>query len=87
MRRISSFACCLAVLLVLNGCGSLDWLGNPEQDAPLEGQRISILALDRGLTADPAISALPVRLPAPYLNTSWGQAGGNSVMWSTSVSS
>ena len=76
MRGISSFTTCLAVLLALSGCGSSDWLGNPEKDKPLEGQRISILALDRGLTPDPAISALPVRLPAPYLNASWTQAGG-----------
>ncbi len=76
MRRISSFITCLAVLLALSGCSFADWLGRPEEDKPLPGQRISILALDRGLTPDPAISALPVRLPAPYLNASWTQAGG-----------
>ena len=79
MGRITSFALGLAALLLLGGCGLLpDWLGAPESDRPLPGQRVSILALDRGLSADPALSKIRVRLPAPYLNPSRAQAGGTS---------
>ena len=61
----------------LAGCDLLpSWLGESESDPPLPGQRVSILTLDRGLTADRAIADLPVSLPQPFLNESWTQAGG-----------
>lgn len=78
-RRVVTGLAGLAALLLLSGCGVLpDWLGAGETDPPLPGQRVSILALDRGLAPDPAIADLQVRLPQPYLNESWPQAGGTS---------
>jgi outer membrane protein assembly factor BamB len=78
MGPIPRFAAGLAALLLLGGCSWLpDWLGTPDEP-PLPGQRVSILALDRGLTADPALATMEVSLPAPYVNPSWPQAGGTS---------
>ena len=79
MRRISTLSFLIAGLLAVGGCGLLpDWLGVQETDKPLKGQRISILALDRGLAPDPGVARIEVRLPPPYVNESWEQAGGTS---------
>lgn len=65
----------LALLLVLTGCA--DWFGEDEAP-PLPGQRIAILAYERGLRADPELADLPVRLPEPYVNADWAQPGGSA---------
>jgi len=44
---------------------------------PLSGERVSVLQLNKELTVDPALSETPVRLPKPYENKDWPQAGGN----------
>jgi outer membrane protein assembly factor BamB len=66
----------LAGLLALSGCGT--FLGEGETDKPLPGKRISILAVERGLSPDRAITDLEVTLPPPYVNDAWSQAGGTS---------
>ncbi len=76
-RSIPTLPFLLGSALLLAGCELPNWLGSSERDAPLPGQRVSILALDRGLTPDPAISDLRVLLPAPYVNQSWQQSGGS----------
>ncbi len=69
----------LAVVLAgaaLSGCGLTDeWLGYTEAP-PLPGQRLSVLALESTIEPDPRIANLDVRLPKPYFNKSWPQAGG-----------
>jgi outer membrane protein assembly factor BamB len=71
----------LSAALALSGCGSFgfdsfdSWFGEPEAP-PLPGERIAILALDQSLEADPKLADLPVRLPRPYANDAWVQAGG-----------
>lgn len=67
----------LPLLLALSACGVTDWFGEAE-DPPLPGQRIAILAYERGLRADPSIADVPVRLPEPYVNTDWAQPGGSA---------
>ena len=64
----------LAGLMALSGCGS--FLGEGETDRPLPGKRVSILAVERGLSPDRAIADLEVTLPPPYVNDAWPQAGG-----------
>lgn len=65
--------------LALGGCDSLpDWLGSGDSDDPLPGQRMAVLAFDRGLRPDPEIANLPVRLPTPNRNPDWKQAGGSA---------
>lgn len=67
----------LCLLSVLSACGVGGWFGEAE-DPPLPGQRIAILAYERGLSADSSIADVPVRLPEPYTNTDWSQPGGSA---------
>jgi outer membrane protein assembly factor BamB len=77
MRRLAALpALGLAGLVLLSGCDS--FLGRSETDKPLPGKRVSILAVDRGLSADRAIADLDVSLPPPYVNGDWSQAGGTA---------
>ncbi|GAB4367303.1 MAG: PQQ-like beta-propeller repeat protein [Kiloniellaceae bacterium] len=74
---VKRFLLPLPLLLALSACGVSDWFGEAE-DPPLPGQRIAILAYERGLRADPSIADVPVRLPEPYVNTDWAQPGGSA---------
>jgi outer membrane protein assembly factor BamB len=67
----------LFLLPALSACGIGDWFGEAE-DPPLPGQRIAILAYERGLRADPSIAEVVVRLPEPYVNADWSQPGGSA---------
>jgi outer membrane protein assembly factor BamB len=67
----------LSLLLVLSACGITEWFGETE-DPPLPGQRIAILAYERGLRADSTIADVVVRLPEPYVNGDWPQPGGSA---------
>lgn len=64
--------------LLLTGCGTGSWFGESE-DPPLPGQRIAILARDRGVSADTSLSELRVELPPVNGTQRWGQFGGNSM--------
>jgi outer membrane protein assembly factor BamB len=68
MRRIIA----LALASALAGCG---WFGDLEKPR-LQGERLSVLSLERRLEPDPAIQAIDVRLPRPAANEAWPQAGG-----------
>ena len=59
--------------VALTGCG--DAFFSPEAP-PLPGERISILSLQQTLVPDPQIADLEVRLPRPWANLDWPQAGG-----------
>jgi len=66
------------MLVTLSACsGVTDWFGASEAP-PLPGERISILALEQSLEPDEGIADITVRLPAPYVNQNWPQAGGTS---------
>ncbi len=64
----------LAVLL-LSGCAD-SGLFSDEDKAPLEGERISVLQLQRELVPDPALENSPVALPEVWANQYWPQVGG-----------
>lgn len=64
----------LCLLSLVSACS---WFDEPE-DPPLPGQRIAILAYERGLRADPSIADMVVQLPEPYVNSAWTQAGGSA---------
>jgi outer membrane protein assembly factor BamB len=74
-RAGARLALALVVVCALAGC---DWIGNlfTETKEPLPGKRIAILGLDRTVTVDPKLRTLPVRLPPPYDNPAWPDAGG-----------
>jgi outer membrane protein assembly factor BamB len=67
----------VALALALAGCESLlgDWMGESE-GPPLPGERISVMRLEQELEPDPRIADLAVRLPPPWRNADWPQAGG-----------
>ncbi|MGH6895655.1 MAG: PQQ-binding-like beta-propeller repeat protein [Geminicoccaceae bacterium] len=68
----------LAALLGLAACSGDDaWFGAAE-DPPLPGERVSVMLLERELTADPNLADLPIELPPPLRNDSWPQNGGVS---------
>lgn len=59
---------------LLSGCG----LFTPFVPPPLEGERISVLSLETTLEPDPGLQDLQVRLPRPFSNPDWAQAGGSA---------
>lgn len=54
--------------------------GSDKKDgkAPEDEDRISILALDEKLTADPRYAGATIDLPPAYVNSSWTQPGGEA---------
>ena len=52
--------------------------GDKEENAPDEEDRISILALDEQLRADPRYAGIPIEVPPSYVNVSWPQPGGEA---------
>jgi outer membrane protein assembly factor BamB len=66
----------IAALLLLAGL-SVGLYACSGEKIPLPGQRVSVLQLNKELTADPSLAETPVRLPRPYVNKDWAQAGGN----------
>ena len=59
--------------LVLGACSG--WFG-ADEEKPLPGERISVMTFDSALTPDPRLADLAVRLPKPFSNPDWPQAGG-----------
>ena len=68
----------LVLLLGLGACSTFDDFFGESEAPPLPGQRIAILAYDRGLRPDPTIAEVAVRLPEPYVNETWAQPGGSA---------
>ncbi len=66
----------LAMAAVLGGCGVGSWFS--DEEAPLQGERISVLGPERQLEASPEIADRPVELSQPYANASWSQPGGTA---------
>jgi outer membrane protein assembly factor BamB len=70
----------------LSACGSNPITGlfgggdddNTEGEAPEEEDRISILALEEQLSADPRYAGVTVEIPPSYVNSSWTQPGGEA---------
>ena len=67
----------LAALIGLAACSGDDaWFGAAE-DPPLPGERVSVMLLERDLSADPSLADLPIELPPPRRNDAWPQSGGD----------
>jgi outer membrane protein assembly factor BamB len=66
----------LTGILALAACSGDDvWFGASE-GPPLPGERVSVMLLERELTADPNLADLPIELPPPQRNDAWPQNGG-----------
>jgi outer membrane protein assembly factor BamB len=61
--------------LLLSGCSVGSWFGGATE-TPLPGERISVMLLEREVTADPGLASLPIELPPPQRNADWPQSGG-----------
>ncbi|CCG09110.1 PQQ-binding-like beta-propeller repeat protein [Pararhodospirillum photometricum] len=77
--RILRFGTFSLMALALAGCS--DWFGSSwfggNEEPPLPGNRVTVLAQDRGLSRAPRGDE-PVQLPAPEANDAWPQSGGYS---------
>jgi outer membrane protein assembly factor BamB len=71
IKRVT-LALTLAALLPLSAC---DWFGDDEAP-PLPGERISVMLSESDVEPDPRLADLEIKLPPPYLNEGWPQAGG-----------
>jgi outer membrane protein assembly factor BamB len=60
----------VAMIALLTACG------NKEKKIVLEGERKPIVELNDTVQPDEALKAVEVKLPQPYLNPEWPQAGG-----------
>ncbi|HUZ73566.1 MAG TPA: PQQ-binding-like beta-propeller repeat protein [Stellaceae bacterium] len=75
LRAVARLGFALVAVAALAGC---DWVGDlfTTNKEPLPGKRIAVLSLDRPMVVDPKVEAVPVRLPPPYDNPAWPDAGG-----------
>lgn len=62
-------------MAALAACETFDFLGASD-DAPLPGERISVLAAQNRITPSSQVADLAVRLPRPQINEDWPQQGG-----------
>lgn len=80
MKRVTRVCRGLALLalaaLALGGCDSAKGIFTGTSKTPLPGKRISILNLEHNLKPDPQLNALQIRVPRPFDNTAWPDAGG-----------
>lgn len=72
LKQKAGFAA-LAGLLALTACADEEEALAPGQ---LTGERISVLAFESRIEADPRIQSVKVSLPPPYVNEAWPTAGG-----------
>ncbi len=68
---------CFSVPVLLSGCDG-GFLGATDDKEPLQGERISVMALQQDLTTDAGIANLEVVLPPARENAAWAQPGGNA---------
>ena len=66
----------LALSMLLSACSG--FFGESGDGPPLPGDRISILAFDRGIRPDETIAGTEVVLPESYRNAIWSQPGGSA---------
>ena len=66
----------LCLIVGLGGCESVSDLFGGSDEEQLAGERLSVISLERQLEPDADAALLTVRLPPPYVNEDWPQAGG-----------
>ena len=75
-RFVSHILAALTASVALYGCGALGSIfSGGGNDVLIQGERISIIAANQQLTADPLLADVEVELPPPVLNTQWPQPG------------
>ncbi|MDB5738780.1 MAG: putative enzyme [Sphingomonas bacterium] len=66
----------VAAVALLGGCGIFKG-GDKKPKTAVLGERVPVLNVESGSTADPAIATMPVSVPDAQPNASWPQPGGN----------
>ncbi|WP_237748931.1 outer membrane protein assembly factor BamB family protein, partial [Sphingobium sp. ba1] len=65
-----------AMIMMVAGCGIIGGKkGGPK--TPVVGNRVSILTSEQGVEVEPSLADVQVTLPAPAVNDSWSQPGGD----------
>lgn len=77
LPRFRRLALIAGLGLAVAGCDTVGGLFGSPAEETLPGERISVLPPDRGLSVEPAVRAMPVRLPEPYVNERWTHQGGS----------
>ena len=73
---LARFGIVLLSLTMLVACDTVGDFFDDDETPPLEGERLSVLQLERQLEPDPELSQLAISLPSPFANREWPQAGG-----------
>lgn len=67
----------ISTVLTLSSCSSVtNMFGSDKEETKLEGDRISVLELQRSLKPDSTADQINITLPQAWQNESWPQAGG-----------
>ena len=76
MKKIISV---IFITIILNSCGSVsNFFGGEDIDKDrIQGDRISILSLEKNLSSDPQLRDNRVVIPKPVMNSSWPYPGGS----------
>jgi len=74
--RLSRPLAIVAVLGLLSGCSTLKQYFGDTEGKPLDGERISVLQLQKELVPNPELAAEEVTLPEEWANQFWPQRGG-----------
>ena len=76
MKKIISI---IFITVILNSCGSVsNFFGGEDIDKDrIQGDRISILSLERNLSSDPQLRDNKVIIPSAIMNSSWSYPGGS----------
>lgn len=81
LGQLGRRAALLGGATLLAGCDTMrDWFDAAlgQSKTPLPGERMPVMAAERGLAVDASALNRPFALPAPSLNTEWVTAGGNA---------
>jgi outer membrane protein assembly factor BamB len=76
--RTGRIAVALALLASLGGCGLFRHHVDRGPRTAVLGNRVSVLNTGSDAVADPSLADVPVVVPAPAVNDSWTQPGGNA---------
>ncbi len=80
VRKAGGLAVLLTLVASLGGCQLLSSASSSvfgkDDKVNFKGNRVSVLALQQKLEADPKLAQVEVKLPAPYENAEWPSPGG-----------
>lgn len=74
--RLSRPLAVIAMLGLLTGCSTVKQFFGETEGKPLEGERISVLQLQKELVPNPELASEEVTLPGEWSNQFWPQRGG-----------